>query len=101
MTIKLAQCHENDKIEMRKYYCSTLIELAAADERVVILDADLMSSSGCKPFMETYPERAFDCGVQEANMAGGAAGLFILLEPFLPDAWQIRFLCHVRMLNKM
>lgn len=61
--------------DMRATYNDTLIELAAEDERIVILEADLMNASGTVPFKEKYPERAFDMGVAEANMAGTAAGL--------------------------
>ena len=49
--------------------------MAAEDERLVVLDADLMNAAGTIPFRNAYPERTFDCGVQEANMIGVAAGL--------------------------
>ncbi|MGC9312580.1 MAG: transketolase family protein [Sediminispirochaetaceae bacterium] len=61
--------------DMRATYNDTLIELAAENERIVILEADLMNASGTVPFKKKYPERAFDMGVAEANMAGTAAGL--------------------------
>lgn len=64
-----------EKQEMRNVYCETLIKLASEDERVVVLDADLMSSMGMVPFAKAYPERTFNVGVQEANMIGVAAGL--------------------------
>jgi len=60
---------------MRDVYCATLIDMASEDKRVVSLDADLMKSMGMIPFLEKYPERTFNCGVQEANMIGVAAGL--------------------------
>jgi len=60
---------------MRDVYCETLIELALDNENIVALDADLMSSSGMKPFFQRFPDRAFNCGVAEANMIGIAAGL--------------------------
>jgi len=34
-----------------------------------------MSSSGMKPFFQRFPDRAFNCGVAEANMIGIASGL--------------------------
>jgi transketolase len=34
-----------------------------------------MSAMGTKPFQAKFPERTVDCGVQEANMIGVAAGL--------------------------
>jgi transketolase len=46
-----------------------------ADPRVVVLDADLASSTNTKPFAEKYPERFFQLGIAEGNMVGVAAGL--------------------------
>jgi len=60
---------------MREVYCETLIELALENEDIVILDADLVSSSGVKPFFSRFPDRAIQCGVAEANMIGIASGL--------------------------
>ena len=60
---------------MRDAYCETLIGLAEHDHRIVILDADLMNSMGLMSFQKKFPERTFNCGVQEANMIGVAAGL--------------------------
>ena len=70
----------HDKLEkspllMRDVYCETLVGLAAENEDIVVLDADLISSSGMKPFFSKFPDRAIQCGVAEANMIGVAAGL--------------------------
>lgn len=59
---------------MRNAFIRGLTELAAEDERVVFLTADL----GYKlfdDFARRYPGRFFNVGVAEANMAGVAAGL--------------------------
>jgi len=64
-----------DKGMMRETYCSTLVELAGKNPKIVALDSDLMSSSGMKPFKTAYPDRFFNVGVAEANMVGVAAGL--------------------------
>jgi len=77
MTILLAKNNVKEDIEMRNAYCQTLIELARENERIVALDADLMSSMGMIPFLKEFPERTFNCGVQEADMMGIAAGLSI------------------------
>ena len=66
-----------EDIEMRNVYCQTLIELAKKNKQIVVLDADLMSSMGMIPFFKEFPERTFNCGVQEANMIGVAAGLSV------------------------
>ncbi len=60
---------------MRDIFTQTLIRLAEKDERICILDADLMVGHGTKPFKEVHPERSFNVGVAEANMIGIAAGL--------------------------
>lgn len=62
-------------VEMRKVYAQTMCELAAEDERVVALDADLSSPIGMGTFIKQYPGRMINCGIQEANMAGVAAGM--------------------------
>jgi transketolase len=61
--------------EMRAVYAETLVELAAKDPRIMVLEADLMKASGTVPFKTAFPERAIDVGVAEANMVGVAAGL--------------------------
>lgn len=78
MTIKLAPGTGRDSVEMRKAYCDTLIELSRTNENIVILDSDLMSSMGMNPYMKEFPNRTFNCGVQEANMMGVAAGLSVV-----------------------
>lgn len=75
MSAILAKQRVKEEQEMRTVYCQTLLELAGKDQRVVVLDADLMSSMGMAPFGKTYPERTFNVGIQEANMIGVAAGL--------------------------
>jgi transketolase len=75
MTILLAKENVEEQLEMRHAYCQTLMELAEKDRRIVVLDADLLYSMGMVPFQTKYPQRTFDCGVQEANMIGVAAGL--------------------------
>jgi len=63
---------------MRKAYCDTLIELSRCNPNIVVLDSDLMSSMGMIPYLKEFPERTFNCGVQEANMMGVAAGLSVV-----------------------
>jgi len=61
--------------EMRAVYAQALIELAEKDERIVLLEADLMKASGTVIFKKRFPDRTFQVGVAEANMVGIAAGL--------------------------
>ena len=62
-------------MEMREIYARTLVELAASDDRVVVLEADLMKATGTGIFKEKYPDRLFNVGVAEADMVGIASGL--------------------------
>ena len=66
---------EKETVEMRAAYAGTLVELAQENDKICILDADLVGSSGVKPFFKAFPDRAYDCGIQESNMIGVAAGL--------------------------
>lgn len=75
MSVKIAKEHNTGEKELRKEFCETLLSMAEQDKRVVVLDADLMNAAGTKPFREAFPDRTFDCGVQEADMIGVAAGL--------------------------
>ena len=58
----------------REAYGKALVEFGA-DERIVVLDADLSGSTNTGKFKAAYPERFFDMGIAEANMTGVAAGL--------------------------
>ena len=63
---------------------ATIANLLETDKEVVYLDADLMSCIGTVKCMEKYPDRAINCGIAEANMAGIAAGLSIAgLKPIM------------------
>ncbi len=67
--------NNNNSKEMRAVYAQTLIGLAETDDRIVLLEADLMKASGTTIFKNKFPDRAFNVGVAEANMVGIAAGL--------------------------
>lgn len=59
---------------MRKAFVDTLRELAAEDERTVLLTADL-GYNVVEPFAEEFPSRFFNVGVAEQNMVGVATGM--------------------------
>lgn len=60
---------------LRETYVDELIRAAQKDERIVILEADLMKAAGTGRFKEQFPERTFNVGIAEANMIGCAAGM--------------------------
>ena len=59
----------------RETYGRTLVELGRQNKDIVVLDADLSSSTMTKFFSQEFPDRFFDCGLTEQNMVGIAAGL--------------------------
>lgn len=70
--------------EIRQAYCKALIDIANKDERLVVLEADLMKATGTTPFKDLFPERLINVGIAEANMLGISAGLCI--EGYIPFA---------------
>lgn len=64
-----------DDREIRQALAQSLTELAKRDERIVVLDADLMSCHATKCFKEAHPDRFFNVGIAEQNMIGVAAGM--------------------------
>jgi transketolase len=59
---------------VRVAFARTLCEIAAKDERVVLLTGDL-GYSVLEIFREKFPKRYFNVGVAEQNMVGLATGL--------------------------
>lgn len=60
---------------LRDAYGQALVELGEKDKRVVVLEADLGKSTKSCLFQEAFPERYFEMGIAEQNMASTAAGL--------------------------
>ena len=67
---------------MRNAFAAAITELAAQDERIVLLSGDI-GNRLFDAFRERFPTRFYNCGVAEANMTGMAAGLALSgLRPF-------------------
>ena len=64
---------EDKPIATRESFGKALAELK--DENIVVLDADLSSSTKTNLFQEKYPNRFIENGIAEADMIGTAAGL--------------------------
>lgn len=62
-------------MEVRKVFAATLEKMMRENENIVMLDADLAKAGGTFGLREIFPDRAFDVGIAEANMACVAAGL--------------------------
>ncbi len=63
------------QVPTRDGFGKTVVELAEKDLNVVGLTADVAESVRMHWFAEKFPDRFFQCGVAEQNMAGVAAGL--------------------------
>lgn len=64
-----------DEVATRDGYGDGVVEAAQANSDVVVLCADLTESTRSEKFAQTFPERFFEMGVAEQNMAGVAAGM--------------------------
>lgn len=63
------------EISTRETYGKTLVELGKENKGIVVLDADLSPSTMTHFFGQEFPDRFFNCGLEEQNMIGVAAGL--------------------------
>lgn len=64
-----------DDRELRQVLAGALVERARKDDRIVVLDADLMSCHATKAFKQEFPDRFINVGIAEQNMMGIAAGM--------------------------
>jgi transketolase len=62
-------------VAIRQGFGEALLELAEQHKELVVLDADVASSTQTIHFGKRYPERFFNVGVAEANMVDVAAGM--------------------------
>ena len=67
---------------MRNAFAASITELAARDDRVVLLSGDI-GNRLFDTYRDRFPLRFYNCGVAEANMTGMAAGMALCgLRPF-------------------
>ena len=64
-----------EQLFQRDVYGQALVKLGALDKNIVVLDADLSSSTRTNLFAKQFPERFFNLGVAEQNMMATAAGM--------------------------
>lgn len=63
------------KIATRQSYGAALVELGAAHDDFVVLDADLAAATQTGKFKAAHPDRFIDVGIAEQNLMGVAAGI--------------------------
>jgi 1-deoxy-D-xylulose-5-phosphate synthase len=77
-------CKKSSSVTYTHVFGDTLVELAAADERIVAISAAMATGTGLVKFSETYPRRFFDVGIAEAHAVTAAAGMAVEgLHPFV------------------
>src|SRR3989344_9142264 len=64
-----------DMAPTRDGFGKGVVEAGKADERVVVLSADLEESTRADSFQKTFPERFIQVGVAEQNLATVGAGM--------------------------
>ncbi|MDE7281687.1 MAG: transketolase family protein, partial [Ruminiclostridium sp.] len=64
-----------EKKATRESYGEALVELALKRPDLIVLDADLAAATKTGIYKKACPDRFFDCGIQEADMMGVAAGI--------------------------
>jgi transketolase len=66
---------QGEAVSLRTAFGQALCETALQREDFVLLDADVASGTGAKPFLERFPERVMQFGIAEQNLMAAAAGL--------------------------
>lgn len=63
------------KESMRKAFGNTLVELGEEDQDIVVVDADLSTSTKTDMFKRVFSERFVDVGIAEQNLIGVSSGI--------------------------
>ena len=64
-----------DSVATREAYGAAIARLAATDDRIVALDADVKNSTFSEKFEQQHPERFYQTFIAEQAMIGAAMGL--------------------------
>jgi transketolase len=78
----------------RETYGKTLVELGRHNPNIVVLDADVSPSTMTSFFAREFPERFFNCGLEEQNMIGIAAGLAVSGKTVFASTFVVFVICR-------
>ncbi len=78
---------KNKKYSLRDVIGNYMKVIGEREERVLVVNADLMGTCRNRSFVESFPQRAFNVGIAEQNMVSFAAGL--AHEGFIPYAFSM------------
>ncbi|HEX9014955.1 MAG TPA: transketolase C-terminal domain-containing protein [Chloroflexota bacterium] len=81
-------------VALRDSFAEALVELGKERPEVVVLDADVSSSTKTALFGKAFPDRFFNFGIAEANMMDAAAGF--AAAGMVPFASTFAFLAALR-----
>ena len=65
----------NKKNFIRDVLGSYMVEIGRKDEKIVVVNADLMGTCRNTSFVTEFPQRAFNVGIAEQNLVSFSAGL--------------------------
>ncbi len=89
LSMRLVEERESRKVKLKdtaekvvEAYGQALVEIGEKRSDVVVLDADLSSDCGLRPFEFRFPERFIENGIAEQDMVSMAGGLALM--GFLP-----------------
>lgn len=77
-----ALIHSNTLQRLIQAYSTALIGQAQKNQKIVVLDADLILDTGLIPFQKEFPDRFVECGIAEQDMVSQAGGM--ALQGLLP-----------------
>lgn len=75
MEINPKNVRQWSRLGSRGFFGQAILELAHKHTNLLVMSADLGSSSGLERFRKTYPEQFVNAGIAEQNMVGVAGGL--------------------------
>ena len=64
-----------EEVPVRNGYGDALVKMGEKNENIVVFTADLKGSTRAKKFADRFPDRFFNVGVAEQNMATVASGM--------------------------
>jgi len=89
----------NNFASIRDAFGRALVKLGEKNEKVVVLDADVSTSTRTAFFKDKFPDRFFNFGVAEGNMMDVAAGLALVGK--IPFASTFSSLASLRALEQI
>lgn len=72
---KIGAASAETTLNWQDVFGNTLVELAAADDRVMAVTAAMPSGTSVSKMLEAYPHRTFDVGISEGHAVTFSAGL--------------------------